>query len=52
MEPVHPPDTLDHSLLAVTVALIIILCVQWLLGHWDQFVAVAVAWFPFWHWGG
>lgn len=45
MEPIHPPTSLDQSLLAVTAALLILLTVQYLLGHWDAMLAVAEEWY-------
>lgn len=43
---------LEQALLAVVAALVLILALQYYLGHWDKFIEQAVVWFPIWRWGG
>ena len=52
LDPIHPNEKLEQSLLAVTAAMLLLLVVQWLFGHWDKFIAVAVKFWPLWNWGG
>ncbi len=52
MEPIHPTESLDASLLTIAILLIVLVSVQFALGHWDMILAAAVKYFPLWHWGG
>ena len=53
MEPVHPAD-IDETKWGVVLIVVLyaILGTTLYLGHWDELVAAAVEWFPYWHWGG
>ena len=52
MEPIHPSERLDASLLTIVIVLVVLLSVQYALGHWDTLLAAAVEFFPYWPWGG
>lgn len=53
MEPLHPILPLQESLKAIVIILIVLTSVQFLLGHWDKFIAVAYEYIPpTWFWGG
>lgn len=53
MEPLHPLIPVQESLYALVIILVVLTSAQFLLGHWDKFIAVAFEYIPpFWHWGG
>ena len=54
VEPLHPSESIElrDALCILLVAGVILVTAQYLLGHWDELLKAAVAWFPLWHWGG
>jgi hypothetical protein len=51
MQEVHPDVDLKAALIPVILAWVFLL-VSVEFGIWDKFLETAVAWFPYWHWGG
>ncbi len=54
MEPIHPTEVIElkDTLCLLIIVGVVLVAAQYLLGHWDQLLSTAVAWFPLWHWGG